>query len=114
MLKRVDCHRMICQASLDPLLSAVKAELETESYALEVQDLLHIDVAFPTLYGKPSDDPAPYPEPEVPLTMEDVGVYYHSSGSTGFPKPIPQRYFDMLQNCNSRTRPVDDNYLVTY
>ena len=102
MVKRTNCHRMICQPSLEPLLSAVQAELETEDFALQVDDLLHIEVAFPTLFGKDSDEPAPYPEPAEPLTMEDVGLYLHSSGSTGFPKPIPQRYFDMLQNCNTR------------
>jgi acyl-coenzyme A synthetase/AMP-(fatty) acid ligase len=102
MLKRVECHHMICQPSLEHLLSAVQTQLETEDFALKVDDLLHIDVVFPTLYNKSSDDPVPYPASETPLTMEDIGIYMHSSGSTGFPKPIPQRYFDMLQNCNSR------------
>lgn len=101
MLKRTSCHRIICQPSLSTLLSAIQAELDAEDYALQVDDLPAIEIIYPTLYGQ---DPARnfrlYPVGNKPV-MDDIAFYLHSSGSTGFPKPIPQRYVNMLETCNS-------------
>ena len=92
---------------MDSLLSAVKAELNEENYALHVDHLPDLEVIYPTLYGKDSNENfSPYPAGSQP-EIDDLAFYLHSSGSTGFPKPIPQRYIHMLETCNSCT-----SYLV--
>jgi acyl-coenzyme A synthetase/AMP-(fatty) acid ligase len=50
------------------------------------------------------DEPAPTPE-ELPLTNTepaDLAIYFHSSGSTAFPKPIPisNRHFIEYSACS--------------
>ena len=101
MLKRTGCHRIISHSPLEPVLSAVQEQLIPEGYALNIEGLLSLEVVFPTLCGEPSDSPEPYPPSPVSLTMEDICLYQHSSGSTGFPKPVPQRYRGTLQIWNS-------------
>lgn len=102
MLKQTSSHRIISQPALSPLLSEVQNELEAEGYALQVDDLPGLDEVFPSVYDESlSDDYVPYPPSEEPYDPKETALYAHSSGSTGFPKPIPQRHENMLECCNS-------------
>ena len=63
---------------MDALLSAIKAELDAEDFALQVDSLPEIESIYPTLYGKDSTENFRlYPvgsEPE----MNDLAFYLHS------------------------------------
>lgn len=108
MLKQTSCHRIISQQALSPLLSTVENELEEEGYVLEVDELPGLDEIFPVIYDEcASDDYEPYPPSQVPYNPTDVAFYAHSSGSTGFPKSIPQRHENLLECCNSCMSLVD-------
>lgn len=108
MLKQTSCHRIISQPALSALLSCVEDELEAEGYDLEVDDLPGLDEVFPTMYDESASvECEPYTPTEEPYKPEDVAFYAHSSGSTGFPKPIPQRHENLLECCNSCMPLVD-------
>lgn len=112
LLKRTSCHRMICQPSLSSLLFAVQEELDSECWSLTVENLPDIETIFPALYGKELDEEfAPYPTREN-VDKFDIAFYLHSSGSTGFPKPVPQRSVNMLEVSNCCTLCLSDPCLV--
>ncbi|KAL1671541.1 hypothetical protein EV122DRAFT_295427 [Schizophyllum commune] len=65
-----------------------KVELGDE-YDLTIEEMPALDLLYPHLaHEKATDAFEPYPEPEVPQKVEDMEIYLHSSGSTGFPKAI--------------------------
>ncbi|KAL1699761.1 hypothetical protein EV121DRAFT_295859 [Schizophyllum commune] len=90
LLRASDCHRVVAtQQTLHALIAAVKGELGSE-YALEVDEVPALDAVFPHLaQEKESDAFEPYPESSVEPKSDDMLLYLHSSGSTGFPKAIP-------------------------
>ncbi|KAJ3555779.1 hypothetical protein NM688_g2383 [Phlebia brevispora] len=97
MLEKTSCHRIITQSSLSPLISEVKADLEKKGYALQVDELPALQDVFPELSTKTNGmkrnetkELKPYPSRTKPVDMNAPLTYLHSSGSTGFPKPIPQ------------------------
>ena len=102
MLKQTSCHRIVTQPALSALLSGVQSELEEEGYDLDVDELPGLDEVFPSVYDEnASVKVEPYPPPQTPYNPKDVALFAHSSGSTGFPKPIPQRHENVLECCNS-------------
>ncbi|KAF9000302.1 hypothetical protein BDQ17DRAFT_1427302 [Cyathus striatus] len=63
--------------------------------AVEVAPM--ITQLFPNLGKEDIEHPfSPYPPLHKDLKPTDVGLYLHSSGSTGFPKAIPQRIHTIL------------------
>ena len=101
MLEKTGCHRILSQSSLAHLVSQVKEELDTKNYSLRVDDLPSLYDVFPQL-SETSAYTAPEPYPAAPPhKMEDLVMYIHSSGSTGFPKPIPFNQRIMMQWINS-------------
>ncbi|KAI5827846.1 acetyl-CoA synthetase-like protein [Schizophyllum commune Tattone D] len=90
LLRASNCHRVVVtRQTLHALIAAVKGELGPE-YALEVDEVPALDVVFPRLAREQEADAfEPYPEPTVEPKLEDMLLYLHSSGSTGFPKAIP-------------------------
>ncbi|EKM50750.1 uncharacterized protein PHACADRAFT_153004 [Phanerochaete carnosa HHB-10118-sp] len=102
MLKRTSCHRIVCQPSMHSMLPDVQFELENENYTLQIDSLPELEEIFPALRGASSTDLCePYPPSNRPFSMDDNFFYLHSSGSTGFPKPIPQRQADILHTCHA-------------
>ena len=104
MLEKTSCHRIISQGSLSPLISEVRDKLAQKQYLLKVDELLTLPYIFPTIFGSSNDkvqDLGPYPYNRGPRKPEDIIFYIHSSGSTGFPKPIP--FFERIirQWCNN-------------
>ena len=97
MLEKTACHRIISQGMFDPLLDAVKADLAKRQFALEVDELPSLDRIFPQFGGDVNAKVKKFPQPEKPHDKYDIVLYLHSSGSTGFPKPIPQRQCAILQ-----------------
>lgn len=92
MLEKISCHRIITQPS--PLISEVQSELGSRGFSLQVDELLPLPLIFPRFAPAGSDvnvnvEVEPYPASTEPYKPEDLVMYMHSSGSTGYPKPIP-------------------------
>lgn len=79
--------------------------MTSRNHALTVHDLPALSDVFPSLpNGNHDTHPvAPFPASAKPLNLDDVCLYLHSSGSTGLPKAIPQRFHRTFQNCRSST-----------
>jgi acyl-CoA synthetase (AMP-forming)/AMP-acid ligase II len=81
------------EGSLQTLADEVKKELASSDYALEIRELPSLPDIYPRLSQESRSDAF---EPIKPLsrrdTPDDVVLYIHSSGSTGFPKSIPIKH----------------------
>ena len=101
-MKQTNCHRIISQPTFSSQLHSIQSQFTDENYALTVDDLPAFQTIFPTIFSPSNgEDVEPYPAGS-PAQMEDVTFFLHSSGSTGFPKPIQQRHIDMLHFANTR------------
>ncbi|KAJ3543082.1 hypothetical protein NM688_g5900 [Phlebia brevispora] len=104
MLRSTSCHRMIAQASMSLLIEGVKSEFDAEGYALQVDELPPLPVAFPkfgTDEVNGSLDEEAFPAAE--LKPGDMVMYMHSSGSTGYPKSIPINDRMTMQWCHGNS-----------
>ncbi|KAH9932151.1 hypothetical protein B0H21DRAFT_699704 [Amylocystis lapponica] len=105
MMERTECHRIISQPSLAPLTDEVRLVLPA-GYEIQLDTLPALSEVFPSLLSQ-SDasqtDFKSYPPPLTPPSLSDIVLYIHSSGSAGFPKPIPQTHRTLIQWC---TMPV--------
>ncbi|KAJ3509565.1 hypothetical protein NLJ89_g5155 [Agrocybe chaxingu] len=93
MIKETNCHRLITtRETLRPLIDEIATLLAADSYEISIEEAPPLLEIFPKLGHEKEEDPwEPYPSaPRPPL--DDVLVYLHSSGSTGFPKSIPHTY----------------------
>ncbi|KAI6017887.1 putative aminoadipate reductase [Pisolithus marmoratus] len=95
LLKTTKSHRLIAtQSSLGSLISEVKRELATPGdkvYDLQIDEPPTLATVYPYISEETIDSPfVPYPKGE--MNNNDIMFYLHSSGSTGFPKPIPITY----------------------
>ncbi|KAI6042371.1 putative aminoadipate reductase [Pisolithus marmoratus] len=90
LLRTTKSHRLITtQSSLGSLISEVKRELATPGD--EIDEPPTLATVYPYISEETVDSPfVPYPKGEV--NNDDIMFYLHSSGSTGFPKPIPITY----------------------
>lgn len=89
MLVKTGCHRIITtNATLGALMKEVKT-LKPAGYELTIEDAPTIAQCYPLLGHESAADPfKPYPEPATQIDLDTVFLYIHSSGSTGFPKPV--------------------------
>ena len=93
-MKKINTSRIVTlQHAHQTLIDGVREQLENSGLAFTVDEIPTVSYAFPKLgHEVEADLFVPYPpsascpDPNAPL------VYVHSSGSTGFPKPIPQSY----------------------
>lgn len=104
MLEKTSCHRFITQSSL-PVVSALEREIASSSFQLQVDELPDLFSVFPTLLHDQSTVPAvlPYPPANRSISDDEAVIYLHSSGSTGFPKPIKQTRRTVIEWASSRT-----------
>ena len=56
----------------------------------------------PTQVAADATPVKPFPPSPKPLCMTDDVIYLHSSGSTGFPKPITLNQYQTVEWCRSR------------
>ena len=103
MLEKTNCHRMVVSPFVAPLTAAIQKLLVSKNYGIQVDQLPTIKSVFPKLYSDVTDSEVPeYPARAEPTGPNDTVLILHSSGSTGFPKPIPQTNKTILQWCQSR------------
>lgn len=98
MLVRTSCRKLITQPSLSALSSAVQAMMTDKQSSAEVVQLPALHDIFPSLANGDCFVESYPPSSEAPKPTDTV-LYLHSSGSTGFPKPIPQTNQAMLEWC---------------
>ncbi|KAF8899601.1 hypothetical protein CPB84DRAFT_1847624 [Gymnopilus junonius] len=100
LLKKTDCHYLLSTCvTLKELLDNISVELgeEESPYKVDVEEIPRLYDIFPKLGEEREDDPfTPYRSPKDYAGLNDVGIYLHSSGSTGFPKAIPQTHQIMI------------------
>lgn len=99
MMKETNCHRLLTTyQTLRPLVDEINNTLKSTepSFELLVDEVPPLFDIFPKLGKETAEDPfVEYPTgPRLPL--DDVLLYLHSSGSTGFPKTITQTFRTML------------------
>ncbi|KAI5992035.1 putative aminoadipate reductase [Pisolithus orientalis] len=92
LLKTTKSHRLIAtQSSLGGHISEVKRELAShgdEVYDLQIDEPPTLATMYPYMNEETINSPfTPYAKGEI--SNDHVMFYLHSSGSTGFPKPIP-------------------------
>ncbi|EIW76897.1 acetyl-CoA synthetase-like protein [Coniophora puteana RWD-64-598 SS2] len=95
MITKVSCHHILATPDVaSTLIHDVKRELEASDYAVHVIDPPELALVFPQVVSKDASVPPveEYPAVGQRPSLSEVMVYLHSSGSTGFPKPIPQTY----------------------
>lgn len=105
LLRATNCHRIISEPSLRNLADAVKSIGVGQQWAVHVSNLPKFENVFPTFGCDIVPNVASYPPSKEPFNWQDVMLYMHSSGSTGFPKAIPHRHITSLQwyrNCEFR------------
>ena len=106
MLRKTNCHRMIVSRhSLRDLVSTIRAELSKskEVYRLQIEEPPHLTAVYPYLSTEVVTSPfEPFQKGESGPEKKDVMFYLHSSGSTGFPRPIPITYLTGNHYCLMR------------
>lgn len=101
LMERTKCHRIVSQPTFTSLTDAICAALPTD-YPAQVDNLPAFIDVFPALastFDPPKSVPGLYPPAIRSYSPSDVVLYLHSSGSTGFPKPIPQTHTTILHWC---------------
>ncbi|KAJ7761118.1 putative aminoadipate reductase [Mycena metata] len=98
LLEDVDCHQVLTtKATLASLLTELQHHLARKEYSLVVEEIAETQTLFPKLGQETSSDHFDAYETEAPHSnLSDVAFYLHSSGSTGFPKTIPQTQQSIL------------------
>lgn len=104
-MKKTNCTRIV---TLDHAHKALIDGIhrENEGAQLTVYELPTLRYAFPKL-GKEvaADSFIPYPPPLKRPDLDSPGLYLHSSGSTGFPKPIAHSHRIQIQWLAQRMLP---------
>lgn len=98
LLRKTSCHRLITtQTTLRSLIDGLRAELAADDFDLVIEEIPSLAEIYPKLGRELADDPfEPYPEHPSRPGLSDLALYLHSSGSTGFPKAIPQTHIMMV------------------
>ena len=103
MFDKTACRRVIAQDDFAGLLGELRAHLQGAGADLRVDRLPDVWEVFPDLGRAADATPVkPFPPSPKPLCMTDDVIYLHSSGSTGFPKPITLNQYQTVEWCRSR------------
>lgn len=87
-MKKTNCSRIVTlHHAHSGLVENIRGEIAGGK--LVVDELPMLSYAFPKLGNEVEADPfVPYPAPTSRPDLDSPAIYIHSSGSTGFPKPI--------------------------
>lgn len=94
LLRASSCHRIIATcATLEPLLASVKkhiAEVDPE-FELKIEEVPSLEQVYPNLGTETANCSfQPYPPESSEASLDDIALYLHSSGTTGFPRAVGQ------------------------
>lgn len=99
LLKDTSCHRLLTTYhTLSNLIDQVNEELASTSpsYMLTIDEVPPLSEIFPMLGQEKLEDAFTEYPAGARLGLDKVLMYLHSSGSTGFPKTIPQTFRSMV------------------
>ncbi|KAJ7509627.1 putative aminoadipate reductase [Mycena galericulata] len=100
LLNKTGSHRLlITKGSLSPLVDSVSTDLSAMNppYELSIEEIPLLGQLYPHLGHETTEDAfVPYPSPAARTSLDQVSVYLHSSGSTGFPKSIPETHRTLI------------------
>lgn len=93
MINKVNCRRLlITQHSLGDLASGIRSALEGHDGGspLHIEEPPTLSAVYPHLGLEDVNSSfLSYPKAERKAEADDLLFYLHSSGSTGFPRPVP-------------------------
>ncbi|KAF8151165.1 hypothetical protein K438DRAFT_1988314 [Mycena galopus ATCC 62051] len=94
LLRDSSCHHIIAtRSTLSPLLARLQEHLFEVDFALDIQEIPSLHEIYPNIGAEtPGHTFQPYPKSQINPNFDDVFMYIHSSGSTGFPKAIAQTH----------------------
>ncbi|KAG6853021.1 putative NRPS-like protein biosynthetic cluster [Blastosporella zonata] len=100
LLEKTSCQRLITtNITLKPLIDGVRAQITGTPLfdLLQIEEVPPLNTAYPYLGHETAEHPFErYPDPLKRYSWDDLCIYLHSSGSTGFPKAIPQTHLALL------------------
>ncbi|OAX35333.1 amp-CoA ligase [Rhizopogon vinicolor AM-OR11-026] len=104
MMEKTNCHRLITtHHSLCSLVDGIKAGFVSkgaETVQPQIDEIPALKDLYPALIGGSQNEAfVPYPGSTVRSSENDTLLYMHSSGSTGFPKPIPMTNLSAIYWC---------------
>ena len=108
MMRKTGCRRLIATChSLAGLLDEIEREFTSEDESagieLEIEEPPALAYAYPKLGKETASVPfVPYPKASQRPVDDAIMYYFHSSGSTGFPKPIPITFVTAVHWCTTR------------
>ncbi|KAF8151163.1 hypothetical protein K438DRAFT_2084818 [Mycena galopus ATCC 62051] len=94
LLRDSSCHHIIAtRSTLSPLLARLQMHLAEVDFALDIQEIPLFQEIYPNIGAEtPGHTFQPYPKSQINPNFDDVFMYIHSSGSTGFPKAVAQTH----------------------
>ncbi|KAJ7754149.1 hypothetical protein DFH07DRAFT_743950, partial [Mycena maculata] len=96
LLRASSCHRIVATCvTLAPALARLQKHLADADpdFALNIQEIPSLQQIYPNLGAETLDCSfQPYSETQNCPQLDNIFMYIHSSGTTGFPKAIPQTY----------------------
>ncbi|KAJ7045269.1 hypothetical protein C8F04DRAFT_1344072 [Mycena alexandri] len=101
LLNNTSSHRVLTtKGSLSKTMDALSTDLATKNppYQLSMEEIPLLGQIYPHLGHETTEHPfVPYPGPTTRTALDEVALYVHSSGSTGFPKSIPATHRTLIQ-----------------
>ncbi|KAJ6568452.1 hypothetical protein B0H10DRAFT_2109334 [Mycena sp. CBHHK59/15] len=101
LLRKTSCHRLVATCvTLDSLLAAVKQEITQSNadFPITIEEAPSLFQIYPNLGSETSDCAfEPYADDASCPSLDGICMYLHSSGSTGFPKAIPETHRALMQ-----------------
>ncbi|KAJ6457360.1 putative aminoadipate reductase [Mycena sanguinolenta] len=96
LLTKIGSHRVLTtKSSLASLLDQISVDLSVMDppYHCSFDEIPLLGQLYPNLGHEAADDSfVPYPSAPLRTALDEVAMYVHSSGSTGFPKCIPRTH----------------------
>ncbi|KAF7378113.1 Acetyl-CoA synthetase-like protein [Mycena sanguinolenta] len=95
LLKNTGSHRVLTTIGSRRLVETVASD--NAGYELSIEDIPLLGQIYPHLgHETPKHPFVPYSSPTTSISLDNVALYLHSSGSTGLPKPIPQAHRNLV------------------
>ncbi|KAJ7447946.1 hypothetical protein B0H11DRAFT_1823264 [Mycena galericulata] len=100
LLRKSSCHRLLTTGTtLAPLIRGIEDELKLldPAFVLTIEEIPSLSQLYPNLVSKTtSSEFSEYVPNYTKVSLDDICLYLHSSGSTGFPKPIAHTHKTLL------------------
>ncbi|KAJ7656866.1 putative aminoadipate reductase [Mycena polygramma] len=100
LLSKSGAHRILAtKGSLGRLVDTVEADSAAmnPAYELTIEEIPLLGQLYPHLgHETTHDNFVPFPGPATRTPLDNVVMYLHSSGSTGFPKCIPETHRNLI------------------